>query len=301
MFYDVFAQYKLALEVAIVFAAPFWIGMFWRRATRGAAWLTIAFSLTIFFLIPYLAPWVLPALRDNADLAISTDVVITSTTREATAADVAKRQAAIALWQQSGDRSQPEPQTLEIGDPFTDMFTTGGTSVFWKRLTGNMQLVEVSRAESDDGNTVVVTQRREGRCHGEGRLNLDHILYQALGMDLRKADKAMLETLRIPPRLITPLVVMVLLSFVTRRGTKEVLDRYYVKMKTPVHPDPEGDKRELELSFETPTRYDDKKLWPTTDIEIQKPTRTDVVGFSISVLVCFVFLGIAYVLANIGS
>lgn len=303
IFYDVFGQYKLALEVATVFAAPFWIGMFWRRATRRAAWLTIAFSLTVFFLIPYLAPVAWPSLRDNQRWAITTDVVTTSTTRQATPADVAKRQATIALWEQS-DRAEPQPQLLAIGDPFTDTFTTGGNSIFWNKgvtPSGTPESVEISRSTSDDGKTTIVTQRRKGQFHGEGRLDLDNILYQALGMDLRKVDNAMLTTLRIPPRLITPLVVMVLLSFVTPRGTKDALDRYYVKMKTPVNPDPEEDKRELERSFESPTRFDYKKVWPTTNIELQKPALADVAGFVISVMICFVFLGIAYVLANIGG
>ena len=303
IFYDVFGQYKLALEVATVFAAPFWIGMFWRRATRRAAWLTIVFSLTIFFLIPYLAPVVWPALRDNQRWAITTDVVTTSTTRAATPADVAKRQAAIALWQQS-DRTEPQPPPLAIGDPFTDTFTTGGNSIFWnKGVTpiGTPASVEISRTTSDDGRTTVVTQRKTGQFHGEGRFDLDNVIYQALGLDLRKVDNAMLTTLRIPPRLITPLVVMILFSFLTRPGTKDVLDRYYVKMKTPVHPDPEEDKRELARSFESPTRFDYKKVWPRTNIELQKPALADVAGFVISVMICFVFLGIAYVLANIGS
>ncbi len=303
MFYDVFGQYKLALEVAIVFAAPFWIGMFWRRATRRAAWLTIAFSLTFFFLVPYLAPLVWPALRDDPRWAITTDVITTSTTRQATAADVAKRQAAIALWQES-DRTEPEPQPLEIGDPFTDTFTTGGNSVFWDKgvtTPGPPQFVEISRSTSDDGKTTVVKKRRQGQFHGEGRLDLDNVVYQVLGMDLRKVDNAMLTTLRIPPRLIMPLVVMVLLSLVTRPGSKDVLDRYYVKMKTPVHPDPEEDKRELEQSYASPTRFDDKKIWPTTDIEIQKPNRADVAGFVVSVMICFLFLALASGLANIGS
>ena len=72
--FDVFAQYKLALEIAILFAAPFWLGMFWRRATTTAAWLTIAFSLASFFLIPYLLPVLAPSLRSNQSLAITTDV-----------------------------------------------------------------------------------------------------------------------------------------------------------------------------------------------------------------------------------
>jgi hypothetical protein len=72
-------------------------------------------------------------------------------------------------------------------------------------------------------------------------------------------------------------------------------------MKTPVDPDPEEDRRQLEESYKNPSRYDHKKLLPGTQIEIQKPTLADVVGFVISVGICFVFLGLAYWLAGIGS
>ena len=35
---DVFAQLQLTWIVPVLFAAPFWIGLAWRRATTGAAW-----------------------------------------------------------------------------------------------------------------------------------------------------------------------------------------------------------------------------------------------------------------------
>ena len=71
-------------------------------------------------------------------------------------------------------------------------------------------------------------------------------------MDLTKADNAMLQTLRLPPRLITPFIVMILVSLVTQRGTPEVLDRYYAKMKTPVDADPDSDRRNLETAYSDP-------------------------------------------------
>jgi len=302
--FDVFAQYKLALEIAVLFAAPFWIGMFWRRATTGAAWGTMIFSLAFFFMIPYTLPTMMPSLRDNQELAITNDVVTTSISRQATPADVARRQAAITLWKKAGNPTGPQPEELTQGDMFVDEFTTGGTSIFWGggvTATGETTLEEISRTESDESTKLVVNRRKQGTFQGQGRLNLDYYLYHMLGMDLRKADKAMLQTLRLPPRAITPLLVMVMLSFVTRSGSKEALDRYYAKMKTPVDPDPERDRCELELSYASPSRYDYKKLFPGTKLEIQKPTSTDVTGFVISVGVCFLFLIAASMIANIGS
>ena len=60
---DVFEQLKLTWVFPVLFAAPFWIGMYWRRATTAAAWSTVAFCALMFFLIPYLAPRLLPDLR----------------------------------------------------------------------------------------------------------------------------------------------------------------------------------------------------------------------------------------------
>ncbi|NOY40987.1 MAG: hypothetical protein GXP26_04000 [Planctomycetes bacterium] len=302
--FDVFAQYKFALEIAILFAAPFWVGMFWRRATTGAAWGTIVFSLAFFFVVPYALPAVMPSLRDNQDLAISNDVVTTTISRLATPADIARRQAEIALWGNAKEPTGEQPAVLTLGDTFDDKFTTGGQSIFWGGGVddlGEAELVEISREESEDGSKVVATRRKQGTFQGKGRMNLDYYLYHALGMDLRKADKAMLQTLRLPPRMIMPFLVMILLSLVTRPGSKEALDRYYVKMKTPVDPEPENDLRELELSYATPSRYDHKKMFPNTSLEIQKPTTADVSGFVISIGICVLFLLLAMWLANIGS
>ena len=303
-FFDVLGQYIMALEIAMIFATPFWIGMFWRRATKVAAWGTIAFMLSFFYIVPYVLPTVMPSLRSNQDLAISTDVVTTSLTRIASAADVAKRQAAIAIWDASEEPVGEQPEPITIGSTFTDTFKSGGQSVFWGSGVapeGEPELVEISRTKSDDGSMVVITQRNEGTFVGQGRFNLDFLVYQLLGMDLRQADKGMLQTLRLPPRLISPFLVMILLSLVTRPGSKDALDRYYVKMKTPVEPDPEADRRELELSYASPDRYDYRKMFPGTSLEIQKPTSADIIGFVVSVGVCILFILLALWVASIGS
>ncbi len=40
---DVFEQLKLVWVFPVLFAAPFWIGMYWRRATTAAAWCTVIY------------------------------------------------------------------------------------------------------------------------------------------------------------------------------------------------------------------------------------------------------------------
>ena len=62
---DVFGQFKMAMELPILFAAPFWVGMYWRRANRTAVWGTILFSLLVFFVLPVVVPALRPELREN--------------------------------------------------------------------------------------------------------------------------------------------------------------------------------------------------------------------------------------------
>ena len=53
----------------------------------------------------------------------------------------------------------------------------------------------------------------------------------------------------------------------------------------------------MRISHDSITR----SFFPATNIEIQKPTRNDVLGFIISVCICFVFIALAAWLADVGS
>ena len=97
----------------------------------------------------------------------------------------------------------------------------------------------------------------------------------------------MLEPLRLPTRVVLPFLVMIVLSLITPRVDKKPLDRFYVKMKTPVDPDPEIDRREIEKSYADPTRFDDKRLFSIGGLEFQRPGVADIVGF----VACFAVLG----------
>ena len=98
-----------------------------------------------------------------------------------------------------------------------------------------------------------------------------------------------------------PFLVMIVASLLTRKNSEEALDRYYAKMKTPVDPDPEADARKLEAAYADPSTCERVKLLPGSSLEFQKPTTEDVVGFIISVVVCFAIIGFAVLMAGIGS
>lgn len=293
MLSDVFAQFKIAMELPILFAAPFWIGMYWRRANRTSTWLTIGFSALLFFILPAALPALNPSLRTNEDFLTKTSVTTKEFTRPATAADIAKHEAWVAATTSVKESDQTEeekanalkimgsePPVAEIGEEITLTRTSGGQPIFWR---GGISTNEA------------------GEAVGQGSFSLDYIGYQLIGYDLSKASKATLETLRLPPRLLTPFLFMILISFVTPKNSKQALDRYYAKMKTVVHPDHKVDQQNLEESYRNPNRFDDRLLFPGTQLEMVKPSSKDVGGFLACVVTCFVIVGLLVWLASIGQ
>ncbi|GIT78033.1 MAG: hypothetical protein Ct9H300mP32_4150 [Verrucomicrobiota bacterium] len=80
-------------------------------------------------------------------------------------------------------------------------------------------------------------------------------------------DKAAIKTLDLPFATVVPFIVMILASLVTKPNSRQALDRLYVKMKTPVDPDPAGDRAQMERSYAQPDRFDERKLFPGSSLE----------------------------------
>ena len=127
---DVFRQLQLTWVVTMLFAAPFWVGIFWRRATTAAAWSTVACSALMFFVIPWLAPRLWPALRVYPSLTVANDIVVTTIRRVASPSDVRRRQAALDLWQTAYQELVDADQ--KVGQAFGEP-TVGGppTTARW--------------------------------------------------------------------------------------------------------------------------------------------------------------------------
>lgn len=148
---------------------------------------------------------------------------------------------------------------------------------------------------------LVKTERLVGKQRGEGSLKIDFLLYGLMGIDLSNVSKAMLETLRLPIRLLLPFALLFFLSLVTPRGSEAVLDRYFAKMKTPVQSNPTDDNRALDAAYQDPSATMSRKLFPRSDWEFVYPTKMDVAGFLISCVVCALVIGLLLWLAGIGA
>ena len=282
---DVYEQLKLTWIVGVAFAAPFWIGHWWRRATTTAAWITVSFCACYFFLIPFLAPSVAPGLRTHPALLKTTDVHMVETTRQAAHTDIRLRETQIAKWDASPNPAGERPKALALGDPITQSRKIGGTAIYWGSIEESPEIPGIKPA------------RREAK----GNFKIDYLLYDLFGVDLTKKSDAMLDTYQLVPKVVLPFLVMIGASLLTRRNSKAALDRYYVKMRTPVDPDPEIDAREVAMSCANPNRFAEKRLFPGTDLEIQRPTKLDVFGFFGTLAACFGIVWLVLLVAGIGA
>ncbi len=259
---DMFAILKQTWIVPMTFAALFWVGMYWRRATTTAGWVTVIFCVMSFFVLPHIVPAISPSLRSNEAYLKVTELVETKTERKAFPSDVAAG------------------KTEVVGNTIIDIKKTGGKSLYWS-----------GGVKTD-----------EGVSRGEGTFRFDMIIYdKILGFDLTKARNATLSTLDLPFKIIAPFLVMILVSLFTQANSKKALDRLYVKMKTPVDPDPERDEAEMDVSYARPDRFDDRKLFPGSQLEFQRPTKMDIWGFIGCFAICFAIIGLVLWVAKIGT
>jgi hypothetical protein len=174
----------------------------------------------------------------------------------------------------------PCPEPLAIGDRIERTTKPPSKSIYW---------------------TKGVAVGEGGRRYGRGFFNVEMAFLSGIGMDLETLPNPMIETLRLPFRILLPIVLMIVLSLVTAPGDKTALDRFYVKMKTPVNPDPKKDKEELEVSYRNPDRFEAKKLFPGTSLEITRWDKTDTVGFALGLLGTIVVIGLTLWVAGIGA
>ena len=330
---NVFKQLQLTWVFPVLFAAPFWVGMYWRRATPAAVWTTVAFCTLTFFAIPFAAPRLMPSLRDRPEFLATSQMSEIVTTRPASPVDVdqenARRKKQTEQWRnrlaelnQIPDAALkeaaiaefgPAPTLLKVGDPYTIRKKTGGVAVFWSGKVlpvdangtpqMNLKPIPIGKPQQLNKTTqqIIVTWPDGTKLRGDGNFRLDYLLYKVAGVDFSKLNSAMISTMELVPKIIAPFLVMILVSLFTRPNRREALDRYYAKMKTPVVPDPQQDLDNLAAALANPEALEAKKLFPGTNFEFQRPTLTDWLGFLVCVAICFMIIGIAVWVTSLGA
>ncbi|HUU26439.1 MAG TPA: sodium:solute symporter family protein [archaeon] len=282
-YYDVFDQLKVAWELPIIFAATVWVAMFWRRASWMAAWVTVISSAFLFFIIPIFLPVVYPSLRLNEQyLAVNqTKEVVRS--YEAKELDIYRRDKEIERWREldaAGLAPGPLPKPLRLGETIEITTKPPSKAIYWTK-----------GIKVKDGGTRA----------GQGFFNFEMAFLTMLGFDLASLPNPMIETLRLPFRILLPILLMIIISLFTKSVDKQVLDRFYVRMKTPVKPDLEEDRREVELSYASPDRFEHRKIFPNSQFEFGKWDKEDLVGFLFGLFGTILVIALTLLVAGIGA
>ncbi len=334
--YDMIAQLTITFWFPLVFAAPFWIGMYWRRASTRAAWITVAYCILVFGMIPYLGPIIVPSLKTNETLLARTEITRTVSQNIVSKSTLRREYAkAMTTWTAQFDRADNinkseiellKPQKisatkiavpdstgkslieLEVGVSRIETSTeNGGDAIFFKSVKPSDSSIApevIGVTKINDFTTRYKLAYPQGtKFEASGNLKLNLAFFLPLGIDLAAQTNSTRNALELVSKIILPILVMIIASWITsitgKSNSPEALDRFYAKMKTPVDPDPAADLAKLEAVYAEPSNTERVKLFPNSQLEIQKPTTADVVGFTISVLVCFAIVGLAFVMAGI--
>jgi Na+/proline symporter len=116
---------------------------------------------------------------------------------------------------------------------------------------------------------------------GGGRFNLEAWLLGKAGLDLISMSGRDLQSVQFFFDGIFPFIVLVVGSLLTRAPEREKVNYFFGKMKTPVGATPELEAAAMEETRRNPGRFDNTKLFPSSNWEWTKWDKTDGIGFVI--------------------
>lgn len=116
---------------------------------------------------------------------------------------------------------------------------------------------------------------------GRGRFHLELHLLALAGIDVAELSASNRFAARFFFNALSPFVLLIGLSLMTRAPDRDRVDQFFGKMKTPVAATPEADEAEMALTRSQPSRFDHLKLFPRSAWEFSRWDRTDAIGFAV--------------------
>ncbi|HVU35632.1 MAG TPA: hypothetical protein VHE61_19490 [Opitutaceae bacterium] len=240
---SVIALLKFAIVLLVIWGVPITLLFVWRRLTEVAVRVQVIATLLLVAVIPWVVP-IIPSLAQAPALTVLTQPRLDVRRVHATADDVATGRA------------------HQVGD--------------WVNRTRRIEPVSVY---FEEGVVRVDPHDPHSALTGIGLFRAEVYLVAMLGIDVRSFSPAALMTTRYVVDAVFPLVVLIVVSLLTRPTDPERLARFYVRMKTPVARSLEADAAEVAASYANPGRFDHQKLFPRSQWEFTRWNRQDAVGF----------------------
>lgn len=272
---------KFLWEFNAILAAAFWCGIKWRRANRIGAWSSMCVALVLFGILPIVLPVLQPGLRTNSRLLKQTDPEVITRTYIAHQMDVVERDKEIEQWDKLNQQRKaegPQPLAIVAGQEIKKVIQPPKKPIFWSKGI----------------------KEKEGVPEGDGLFYVELAVIDRV-FDLSKNPYALNETIRTLIKVVLPFMVLIIISLLTRPDNKQLLDRFFSKMRTPVNPDRRIDQEEVEKSYADPNRFRDRLLFPNSAFEFGKWKKVDGIGFALAVLGVLGVVGILYLALHIGT
>ncbi|SDR84845.1 hypothetical protein [Opitutus sp. GAS368] len=241
---SVIALLKFAIVFLVIWGVPITLLFVWRRVTEMAVRVQVFTMLLLIVVMPWTVPQI-PALARSAALTVMTRERVVTSEAAATAADVAAgRSAAVGTTLTRTQRLEPVSVFFEEG---------------------------VVRADPQDPASPKT---------GRGLFRAEVWLISLLGVDVAGFNSAQLMTTRYLVDALLPILILLVVSWLTPPTDPARVARFYARMKTPVAATLEDDAREVAASYADPTRLDHTKLFPGSNWEWTKWNRQDALGFA---------------------
>jgi solute:Na+ symporter, SSS family len=255
--------FKYIISIPAIFGASVWLGFIWRRLTKWAVITQVILCLLIYAIIPNIFMH-LDEVRNNKKFLLETNTKQIVFSTAALQSDVDDGKAAKA------------------GEKITKNHTIEPVGIFFE---------SVARVNPDDPSSPKT---------GLGRFQSEIWIMSWFGIDFTSWSKAQLTAGRFFFDALFPFLILFLVSFLTKPGEKDHLDKFYAKMYTPVQPTPEEESMALRAANDNPRMYDDRKLFRKSNWEMLKPGRIDYIGFFGSWVLVGVIVFLLWLVVTIG-
>jgi len=256
---SVVALLKFAIVLLVIWGVPITFIFLWRRVTQTAVVVQVFATVAFVAVIPWTVATI-PALAQSEKLTLMTRERIVTVESHATKEDITAGRA------------------TKLGETVVKQRRIEPVSVFFEE--------GVAPVNPSDPNS----PRR-----GRGLFRTEIYLVYLLGFDVAGFSPAQLSATRYLVDGLFPIIILMVVSWLTPRTDRVRVERFYARLKTPVADTLELDAAEVEKSYANPARFDDRKLFPKSDWELTKWDRQDFLGFlaccGLVVVVLIVFKG----------
>ena len=254
--------FKYIISIPAIFGASIWLGFIWRRLTKTAVYSQVIICLLIYAVIPNLFQ-TLDWAKSKPSFLLETQPKTVTVTVNALREDVDKGRAEY------------------ISQPLQREHTIEPVGIFFENV-----------ARTDPANP-------DSPKVGLGRFHAEIWVLSWFGVDFTRWTKAQLVAIRFLFDALFPFLFLFLISFLTKPVPQSHLDRFFARLHTPVQKTPEEEKKALEDSYRNPGKFEKDKLFPGSNWEIMRPTKTDFLGFGGSWILVGVIILLLWIMTSI--